>query len=176
MGLIKTGLTLAGSYGLIKAASKGTRAANSHEEKKQKRGNHPQHPQSFDQGMPYYGPNPNGPPNGYYQSHQPYQPHEMPANGYYQNHQSQPYEMPANHFTPGNQPQHNSMRHEMPANEYIPNGNSNHHRGHDSSHPYQAPKELQPPASPVSSMGTIPPRYQSGHNTPRQDSPVSSQH
>ncbi|KAJ5085774.1 hypothetical protein N7532_010545 [Penicillium argentinense] len=34
MGLIKTGLTLAGGYGLIKAASK---AVNDHEEKKQKR-------------------------------------------------------------------------------------------------------------------------------------------
>ncbi|CAI7592632.1 unnamed protein product [Penicillium bialowiezense] len=173
MGLIKTGLTLAGGYGLIKAASK---AANSHEEKKQKRGNHPQYPQSFDPGMPYHGPNPNGPPNGYYQNHQPYQSHEMPANGYYQNRQSQPYEMPANHFAPGNQPQYTSERHEMPANEHIPNENSHHHRGYDSSHPSQPRKEYHSSTSSVSSMGTLPPRYQSGYNTPRQDSPVSSQH
>ncbi|KAJ5217857.1 uncharacterized protein N7469_011482 [Penicillium citrinum] len=36
MGLIKTGLVLAGGYGLIKAAS---RAANDHEDKKQQRQN-----------------------------------------------------------------------------------------------------------------------------------------
>ncbi|KAJ5587015.1 uncharacterized protein N7459_002780 [Penicillium hispanicum] len=41
MGLIKTGLALAGTYGLIKAASK---AANEHEEKKQQRHNQPQYP------------------------------------------------------------------------------------------------------------------------------------
>ncbi|KAE8366270.1 hypothetical protein BDV27DRAFT_156126 [Aspergillus caelatus] len=40
MGLIKTGLTLAGGYGLLKAASK---AVNEYEDKKQKRSSQPEH-------------------------------------------------------------------------------------------------------------------------------------
>ncbi|KAH8700752.1 hypothetical protein BGW36DRAFT_135219 [Talaromyces proteolyticus] len=50
MGLIKTGLTIAGGYGLIKAASK---AANSYEEKKQNRPIQPQYqppPQQYQPG------------------------------------------------------------------------------------------------------------------------------
>ncbi|KAE8324016.1 hypothetical protein BDV39DRAFT_126468 [Aspergillus sergii] len=40
MGLIKTGLTLAGGYGLLKAASK---AVNEYEDKKHKRSSQPEH-------------------------------------------------------------------------------------------------------------------------------------
>ncbi|KAJ5364166.1 uncharacterized protein N7496_009879 [Penicillium cataractarum] len=54
MGLIKTGLTLAGGYGLIKAASK---AVNDYEVKKQRRSNQPQnqHQQQYPGHEPQMG-------------------------------------------------------------------------------------------------------------------------
>ncbi|KAJ5748328.1 uncharacterized protein N7511_010024 [Penicillium nucicola] len=70
MGLIKTGLALAGSYGLIKAASK---AANDYEDKKLKRNGQAQYSHNYDT-QANHGPAMNGPAMndpGYYQ-HQGY--------------------------------------------------------------------------------------------------------
>ncbi|KAJ5084909.1 hypothetical protein NUU61_009488 [Penicillium alfredii] len=66
MGLIKTGIALAGAYGLMKAGSK---AANEHEDKRNQRYRQQQQP-PYTQQPPYehpgpqgyYGPNPNNPP------------------------------------------------------------------------------------------------------------------
>lgn len=154
-----------------------TRAANSHEDKKQQRGSHQQSPQNFDPAM-NYGPNPNGPPNGYYQN--PYQPHQMPANGYYHhpqqyqhhpqsyNQNNQVYEMPANNQDFGYQ-NHNTRAHEMPANEYPKPDSQPHGYQPHRSNGLQPSTYTNRSVSPPSELGI-------SHDTPRRDSPVSSQH
>ncbi|OQE25552.1 hypothetical protein PENSTE_c006G02139 [Penicillium steckii] len=98
MGLIKTGLALAGGYGLIKAASK---AANDHEEKKQHRPNH-----NTQYGQPMYHQDPNTSNMDYtYRNHYPSQPYngaEYPQWG--PNHEYRSYNGPPMNHTQYQQP------------------------------------------------------------------------
>ncbi|KAJ5294662.1 hypothetical protein PENANT_c006G04225 [Penicillium antarcticum] len=95
MGLIKTGLALAGTYGLIKAASK---AANDHEDKKLKRNNQAQqyngHNYQMNDGLAMNSP-------GYHQGHGYGVARDLPFDGNSQHlnqaPQSRGYELQHNH-------------------------------------------------------------------------------
>ncbi|KAJ6079661.1 hypothetical protein N7467_009414 [Penicillium canescens] len=96
MGLIKTGLALAGSYGLIKAASK---AANDYEDKKLKRNTQAQQSRSYEPQM-NYGPAINGPSAGYYQGQGYVVTRNVPFDGNSQ-HSNEP------NYSHGHEPQRN---------------------------------------------------------------------
>ncbi|KAJ5852205.1 uncharacterized protein N7529_011590 [Penicillium soppii] len=105
MGLIKTGITLAGTFGLIKAAEK---AVNNYEDKKKQRTSQSQPPCDL-RPQTNYRPNLSDLPNGCYQ------------------HKS--FEMPANEHTHTSQAQFNQLQSppgyyqsQMP-NEYQPQVN-----------------------------------------------------
>ncbi|KAJ5183503.1 hypothetical protein N7492_001119 [Penicillium capsulatum] len=124
MGLIKTGLVLAGGYGLIKSASK---AANEHEDKKQRRQSPP--PQQH----PGYGPPGNMYGNQYgnqmHHPHGPAQPHPYNQQPYYGNQQQyygqqQPY-YGSNMHHPAPQSQSRSINHDKNGDHPPPYYQSN---------------------------------------------------